>query len=98
MKSTCKIITTSAAALLGFAVVGLTTPAVQAYEYCRTDVTSSMLSCGFSSMEQCQAMSSGRGGTCERDPFYDSARSAYAYQPKRTNSRRGLRPVNGPVE
>jgi uroporphyrinogen-III synthase len=45
MKSTSKMITTSAAALLGFAVVGLTTPAVQAYEYCRTDVTSSMLSC-----------------------------------------------------
>ena len=75
MKSTSKMITTSAAALLGFAVVGLTTPAVQAYEYCRTDVTSSMLSCSFSSMEQCQAMSSGSGGSCERDPFYDSART-----------------------
>jgi hypothetical protein len=73
--------------------VGLTTPAVHAYEYCRTDVSSSMPSCGFSRMKQCQAMSSGRGGTCERDPF--STRSAYAYQPKRTNSRRGLRPVNG---
>jgi len=32
-------------------------------------------------MEQCQAMSSGRGGTCYRDPFLPSTTSAYAYAP-----------------
>jgi Protein of unknown function (DUF3551) len=72
----------SAAALLTFAYVTTTTRGVQAYEYCRVDI-SYMRGCSFSTMEQCQAMSSGRDGTCERDPFYDSAKSAYAYQPKR---------------
>jgi hypothetical protein len=34
-------------------------------------------------MEQCQAMSSGRGGTCYRDPFLPqiNTTSAYAYAP-----------------
>jgi hypothetical protein len=38
-------------------------------------------------MEQCQATSSGRGGSCARDPLLPeasngNASSAYAYQPK----------------
>jgi hypothetical protein len=32
-------------------------------------------------MEQCQAMSSGRGGDCFRDPFLPAS-DAYAYAPK----------------
>jgi hypothetical protein len=100
MKSAAKIITTSAAALLGFTLAAMATPAAASPgEYCRVDSGSGgMLQCGFSTMEQCQAMVAGRSGYCQRDPFYDSTRSAYAYQPERANSRRGPRPVNGPVE
>jgi hypothetical protein len=32
-------------------------------------------------MEQCQSMSSGRGGDCFRDPFLPAS-DAYAYAPK----------------
>jgi Protein of unknown function (DUF3551) len=46
-----------------------------------------MRSCGFETMEQCQAMSSGRGGTCYRDPLLTDTSSAYAYQPKRQLSK-----------
>src|SRR5438105_13074119 len=60
-------------------------------EYCRQDVTSGMRSCSFATMEQCQAMSSGRGGTCYRDPLLTDT-SAYAYQPKRPISKPGIRP------
>jgi hypothetical protein len=42
-----------------------------------------MRSCSFATMEQCQAMSSGRGGTCYRDPLLPqvSTTGAYAYAP-----------------
>jgi hypothetical protein len=33
------------------------------------DVTSHVQRCGFETMEQCKAMSSGLGGSCDRDPF-----------------------------
>jgi hypothetical protein len=55
--------------------------AAKDYEYCRRDITSSMLQCGFDTMAQCQAMSSGRGGDCVRDPFFPGAANAYAYAP-----------------
>jgi Protein of unknown function (DUF3551) len=71
-----------AAALLPFAYITTMARGVRAYEYCRVDI-SYMRGCSFSTMEQCQAMSLGRDGTCERDPFYDNAENAYAYQPKR---------------
>jgi len=41
-------------------------------------------------LEQCQAMSAGRGGTCYRDPLLTDT-SAYAYQPKRPISKPGIR-------
>jgi hypothetical protein len=72
------------AGLWAMALVALATPASAGpNEYCRQDVTSGMRSCSFATMEQCQAMSSGRGGTCYRDPFLPAAgtRSAYAYAP-----------------
>jgi hypothetical protein len=47
-----------------------------------------MRSCGFETMEQCQAMSSGRGGSCYRDPFLTDTSSAYAYQPKHLRSKK----------
>jgi hypothetical protein len=94
MKQILKM-TAAPAALLAFALVGTTTPAAaRPGEYCRTDVTSGMRSCSFSTMEECQAMSSGRGGSCFRDPFLDDSNSsAYAYHPKK-----GTRHVKKPVE
>jgi Protein of unknown function (DUF3551) len=81
-------VTVPATALLALAYVAMATPAAAAkYEYCRQDVTSGMRSCGFETLEQCQTMSSGRGGTCYRDPLLTDTSSAYAYQPKPPLSR-----------
>jgi hypothetical protein len=86
-----------ATALFALAFVAMTTPA-SAGEYCRQDVTSAMRSCSFATMEQCQAMSSGRGGDCYRDPFLANTGSAYAYQPKYPSSKSAARPAKRPVE
>jgi hypothetical protein len=72
------------AGLWAMALVAVATPASAGpNEVCRQDVTSGMRSCSFATMEQCQAMSSGRGGSCYRDPFLPQASttSAYAYVP-----------------
>jgi hypothetical protein len=71
------------AGLCAMAFAAIATPASAASEYCRQDVTSGMRSCSFATMEQCQAMSSGRGGGCYRDPFLPGAGAtgAYAYAP-----------------
>jgi len=74
-------ITTLVSAALASAACLFWTPAPAAahtYPYCRRDVNY-MLSCGFDTMEQCQAMKSGRGGDCLLDPFLPS--DAYAYAP-----------------
>jgi hypothetical protein len=61
----------------------------QAGEYCRTDVTGHMTSCGFDTMDQCKAAASGIGGDCFRDPNLPSTasngdnRNSFAYQPNR---------------
>ena len=70
------------AGLWAMALVAVATPA-SAGEYCRQDAISGMRSCGYATIEQCQAMSSGIGGTCYRDPFLPQAgaSSAYAYAP-----------------
>jgi len=39
------------------------------------------MSCGFDTLAQCQAMASGRGGDCLRDPSLGAGSSAYAYAP-----------------
>ena len=70
--------------LCAMVLVAVATPASAGpNEYCRQDVTSGMRSCSFATMEQCQAMSSGRGGTCYRDPLLPqvSTTGAYAYAP-----------------
>jgi Protein of unknown function (DUF3551) len=77
----------SAAGLFALAFVGVTSTAASAGEYCRWDVTSHLMSCSFDSLAQCQAMSSGRGGDCARDPFLGSPSNAYAYQPKHPRSK-----------
>jgi Protein of unknown function (DUF3551) len=66
----------------------IATPAsAPTYEYCRRDVTSFMQSCSFDTLAQCQAMSSGRGGDCYRDPFLSGASRAYASAPIRAPAR-----------
>ena len=70
------------AALFAMALAAAATPA-SAGDYCRQDAISGMRSCGYATIEQCQAMSSGIGGTCYRDPFLPQAGAsgAYAYAP-----------------
>jgi hypothetical protein len=76
----------------------MATPAAAAkYEYCRQDPVSGMRSCSYETMEQCQAMSSGRGGSCFRDPFLVDT-SAYAYQPKHALSKSVIRRAKKPIE
>jgi hypothetical protein len=75
------------AALVALAFVATATPAAAgspkgSIDYCRTDVTAGTRGCGYASLEQCQVMSSGRGGTCDVNPFPSNASSsAYAFQP-----------------
>jgi hypothetical protein len=61
------------AALGALTFVAIAAPtSAHADGYCRRDVTSYMLTCGFDNMAQCQATSSGRGGDCLRDPHQGS--------------------------
>ena len=80
MKQFLRMSAAPATALFALAYVAFATPA-SAGEYCRKDVTSAVTSCSFDTMEQCQAMSSGRGGDCFRDPFLPAS-NALAYAPK----------------
>jgi hypothetical protein len=89
MKSILGMITAPAAALTVMAFVGMAAPAAQAGEFCMTD-SSGMRGCGYATMEQCQATASGKNGSCNRDPYFDTAsavtktssRNALAYSPK----------------
>jgi hypothetical protein len=81
------------AGLWAMALIAAATPA-SAGEYCRQDAISGMRSCGYATIEQCQAMSSGVGGTCYRDPFLpqaDTGTGAYAYAPH--GVKRATKPV-----
>jgi hypothetical protein len=104
MKQFLKISATPAAASFALAFVAMTSPAAASpIDYCRTDVTSGMRGCGYSSLEQCQAMASGRGANCYENPFPEGASakassskassSAYAYQPKHQASKGARKPV-----
>jgi Protein of unknown function (DUF3551) len=94
MKQLLEMAAGPAAAFAALAFVAMTTPAAAAPgEFCRQDITSGMRSCSFSTLEQCHAMSSGRGGDCYRDPFLASARNAYAYQAKHPLSQRARKPA-----
>jgi hypothetical protein len=98
MKQLLKVTAAPAAALFALAFIAMTTSATaKPGEYCRQDVTSAMRSCSFSSLEQCQAMSAGRGGSCYRDPFLTDTSNAYAYQPKHPLSKKGVRHVKTPL-
>jgi hypothetical protein len=97
MKQVLKLTTASATALLALAYVSIAPAAAAKYEYCRQDVSSGMRSCSFETMEQCQTMSAGRGGTCYRDPLVTDT-SAYAYQPKHPLPKKAILRAKKPVE
>jgi hypothetical protein len=86
MKQFLKLSAAPITALCALAFVTMATPA-SAGEYCRKDVTSAVVSCGFDTLAQCQDMSAGRGGDCYRDPFLPDAKSALAYAPKAVHSK-----------
>jgi hypothetical protein len=85
MKQFLKLTAAPSAAMFALALATMATPA-SAGDYCRTD-TSYMRSCGFDTLEQCQASSSGRTGTCDRDPFLPNTSNALAYAPKHLQSK-----------
>ncbi|MDB5603266.1 MAG: hypothetical protein JWP25_166 [Bradyrhizobium sp.] len=68
MKQVLIMTAAPATAMFALAFLTMATPA-SAAEFCRQDATSGMRGCGYVSMEQCQASSSGIGGTCYRDPY-----------------------------
>jgi hypothetical protein len=90
MKEFLKATTAPAAALLAAIAFGaMIAPDASAAEFCRTDVSGHMTSCGFDSMAQCQAASAGIGGDCFRDPSLSDNKNAYAYHPNSLRSRSG---------
>jgi Protein of unknown function (DUF3551) len=82
MQQLFKLSAAPMAGLWAMALLAIATPA-SAADYCRQDAISGMRSCSYATLEQCQAMSSGIGGTCYRDPFQPQAgaSNAYAYAP-----------------
>jgi hypothetical protein len=98
MKQLFKLTVAPASALFALALFAMTTAASAGpNEYCRQDITSGMRSCGFSSLEQCQAMSAGRGGDCYRDPFLANTSNALAYQPKSSPAKSTAHRAKTPV-
>jgi Protein of unknown function (DUF3551) len=97
MKKFLKLGVPVAAFVVAASVGALNLNRAEAGEYCRTDVTGHMTSCGFNTMEQCHAAASGIGGDCFRDPNLPASASnaksagqgsnnAFAYQPKGPHS------------
>jgi hypothetical protein len=89
MKEFLKAATALSAALFATIAFGAMIAPASAAEFCRTDVSGHMTSCGFDSMAQCQAASAGIGGDCFRDPNLSDAKNANAYHPASPRSRSG---------
>jgi hypothetical protein len=85
MKTISKMMTASAAVFGTLAFMAMAAPAAQAGEFCVTD-SSGMRGCGFETLEQCHASTSGKNGGCDRDPFYKNPTDALA-QAKAAHSR-----------
>ncbi|WP_439409144.1 DUF3551 domain-containing protein [Bradyrhizobium sp. DASA03076] len=87
MTKTIALSTIAAAALAAATFWFRAEPAsAKSYEYCRLDYgLGSPRDCGYDTMQQCLAMISGRGGSCTRDPAYQS--ESFAYAPKNTGRR-----------
>jgi len=83
MKMLSAMMTGSAAIFGTLAFMAMAAPAAHAGEFCMTD-SSGMRGCGYATLEQCKASASGKNGSCDRDPFFNSAgtSNALAYQPK----------------
>jgi hypothetical protein len=95
MKQFLKMTAAPASAMFALALMAMAAPAQAAPgEFCRTD-SSNMRSCGYSTLEQCQWSSSGRGGTCDRDPFYANPTNAnaMAYAPKHAHAKGLKKPI-----
>jgi len=86
---------TSAVFVAAIVFSAMTAPEASAGEFCKRDVTGHMTSCGFDTMEQCQAMAAGIGGDCFRDPFLNGSSKAYAYHPKSARARSAAFGRNG---
>src|SRR3981189_59828 len=94
MQQLFKLSAAPVAGLFAMALVAMATPASAGpNEYCRQDITSGMRSCGFSSLEQCQAMSAGRGGEFYPGPFLANTSNALAYQPKSSPAKSVRKPI-----
>ena len=92
MRRLLKLNAAPIAALGALTFVAIAAPApVHAGAYCLRDIPSYMLSCGFDTMAQCQATSSGIAAVCLRDPFQRWVNGTYAYAPgySRSQGRRG---------
>jgi hypothetical protein len=60
-------------------IVAVQSSTASKFEYCRLNAYG-MRSCSFATLEQCQAMSSGRPGSdCFRDPSLRNPAKVYAY-------------------
>ena len=94
MKHLLKVAAAPATVFVAMAFIAMATPAAAAssVDYCRTDITSGMRGCGYTSAEQCHTMSAGRGGDCYPNPFPSNSSAsngtsnALAYQPKHPRS------------
>ena len=83
MKRLMKKMIVSCSALFALASVAMmSAPAAHAGEFCSVN-NSYMRSCSFETMAQCEAMISGRDGTCLRDPFLPGENGAFASVQKR---------------
>jgi hypothetical protein len=83
MKQQLRMMTVAATALVMAASFAMTMQSASAEEWCLGGSTVGTQYCEYTTMAQCQAAASGFVGTCARNPFAaESARSAYAFQPK----------------
>jgi hypothetical protein len=87
MKVTLNKITTSVATLFISAVLVMTLPRSLADEYCIKYGGQVGFGCGYPTMEECRARSSGISGTCMLTSSAQSPSDALAYQPKQPNTR-----------
>jgi hypothetical protein len=78
------VLGSSLAALCLSAYLASSTPAV-AGEYCFNDPQANATLCNFDSLEQCRLTSSGRGGSCFRDPW--SSYESFSQEPRAPESK-----------
>ena len=87
------------AALGALTFVAIAAPAsAHAGAYCLRDIPSYMLSCGFDTLAQCQATSSGIAAVCLRDPFQGWVNGTYAYAPGYSRSQGSRGHVKAAIE